>query len=580
MPLIRALWKNYVHTSQCMNRIYLLFFVSAVLLAACAQQITPTGGEKDTSPPKILKSIPTDKALNYKGKGWFFEFDEYVNVSGAQKELIVTPPLKYPVDFNLRGKGLSIEWRDTLLDQTTYLFQFGDGIVDVNEGNPLDSNIFVFSTGDYLDSFYMEGKVIDALTLKPVEDVWVMLYVQNDDSLPYKELPRYFAKTDESGSYRLNYLAKGDYKVFALKPVNGGYLYDQPDESIAFLERMFAANSPMDSTAIALPELRLFAEEDTLQYLADYEQIQNRGLTFKFNQPAEELQINEINGQNIADWDSVWSDRRDSLAFWFPAPWDYDSLHLEVVTAAFRDTVYLRKPQQRNKGKARGKQDEVEQLALSVPSTSKVLHFKPFVLSSETPLAEVDWSDALLVEAGDTMELATYVGLEDSKVIIDYPWKQGEKYKIFIPDSALTDRFGLTNDTLNYALMASKDEEFGSFQLNFQLPDSGHAYLIQLQKSDGKALQEDLVSAKGSLVYSHLKTGSYKLKLFFDQNNNGKWDTGNYLKHDQPERVAFYDQTIELRSNWITEIDWLFTDGLLDGSSEEQEPENESKEKR
>lgn len=551
-------WRKYVHTLANVIRKLFYSILLLTLAASCAQQGTISGGEKDTTPPRILESSPQNGALNFTGNEWFFEFDEYVRVAGAQKELLVTPPLKYPVEFKMRGKKVTLVWQDTLLEETTYMFQFGDGIVDVNESNPLDSNVYVFSTGDYLDSFYLNGRVIDAFTLKPMEDIWVMLYPEDQDSLPYKKLPRYFARTDENGRYSLRYLAEGTYKVFALQPVNNGYLYDQPDEAIAFLQGMYSSRSPADSTAEDLEDLRLFLEEDTLQYIADYEQVGNRGLSFQFNRPAEKWSIEEINGQDISRWDSIWNDERDSLVYWFAEPWDYDSLHLSVDLDGFLDTLYLRKPSTGNKGKERGKQQVEERLKLQASSTVKIAHYKTFSLNSETPLRNFNWVDALLIEAQDSMELAPYVVVEDRRVIIDYPWKQGEKYRFFIPDSAITDRFGLTNDTLKYNLTATKVEDFGTFQLNYNLPEQGHPYLLQLQQSDGKVLQEDQVQPTGTITYEYLKTGSYKLKILFDENGNGKWDTGNYLRGEQPEEVAFFDQAIDLRSNWVTEIDWDF----------------------
>lgn len=574
MKLIKLLSRKYVHTLAHVFSRFIFFAITLVILASCAQQGQITGGEKDVTPPRILESAPQNKALNFTGNEWYFEFDEYVRVAGAQKELLVTPPLKYPVEFKMRGRKVTVVWQDTLLEETTYMFQFGDGIVDVNEGNPLDSNVFVFSTGDYLDSFSLRGKVIDAFTLKPVEDIWVMLYAENLDSLPYKELPRYFARTDEDGRYELRYLAQGNYKVFALQAVNGGYLYDQPDEAIAFLDSLWPAFSPVDSTAIDLQDLRLFTEEDTLQYIADYEQIGNRGLSFQFNRPADAFELIEINGQEILNWDAIWNTKRDSLVYWFPEPWNYDSLHLAIQLDDFMDTLYLRKPSTGNKGKGRGKQQEEERLKLAPSSTARILHFKPFSLTSQTPLAAFDWTDALLVEAKDSMELAEYVRTEDRKILIDYPWKQGENYRVFIPDSAVTDRFGLTNDTLKFSLIASKVEDFGTFKLNYQLPEHGHDYILQLQQNDGKLVQENVVKASGSITYEYLKTGAYKLKLLYDENNNGKWDTGNYLRGEQPEQVAFFDQAIDLRSNWVTEIDWDFR-----GTDAEQENEDSQESK-
>ena len=52
---------------------------------------------------------------------------------------------------------------DTLQENTTYSFNFGQSIVDFNEGNPNDYLSYVMSTGPFIDSLQMAGIVDDAL---------------------------------------------------------------------------------------------------------------------------------------------------------------------------------------------------------------------------------------------------------------------------------------------------------------------------------------------------------------------------------------------------------------------------------
>ncbi|MEX2597784.1 MAG: Ig-like domain-containing protein [Salibacteraceae bacterium] len=527
-----------------------------VVMVSCAQQRTPMGGPVDDTPPQILESNPQNEALNYKGKQIYFQFDEFVRVAAATKELVVTPPLKYPVTFKMKGKKVYVNWTDTLADETTYMFQFGEGIVDVNESNPLDSNVFVFSTGDYLDSMQFDGLVIDGFSLKPLENVWVMLYPEDIDSLPYNELPRYFAKTDKAGRYSLRYISPGEYKVFALKPVNSGYLFDQPDEEIGYLKGMYEARNPRDTNATDLPEIKLFLQEDTLQFIKENKQIQNKGLTFEFNRPVEMLQLKELSGMDISFWESTWNSFNDSVVYWFDQPLDYDSLKLEIKVEGFIDTLFLRKPSTSRKGIRRGS-SEAERIVVKPSSTTKLPHFKPFWLSVSTPLAETDFSNALLIEEKDTLPMGDLVELEGNKIKLDYKWKQETKYRFFIPDSSLFDRFGTTNDTLLLNLTSTKKEDFGILKISYQLPEVEHGFIWQLQSKDGKLIKEDLVSREGVLNYEFLNTGQYKVKLIFDENDNSRWDPGNYLKDIQPENVVFYEEAIDVRSNWVTELEWI-----------------------
>jgi hypothetical protein len=530
----------------------------ALILAGCAQQVTPTGGDRDMDAPRILSAKPDNESTNMLDNKIILEFDEYVALKNANQELIVSPPLKYPVEFKMKNKKLQISWRDTLLENTTYLFQFGKGIADVNENNVLDSNIFVFSTGPYLDSFEVSGKVIDAFDLKPLEEVWVMLYDADIDSLPLTELPRYFSKTDASGNFYLKYLRPGNYKIFALSGKNGGYLYDAPGEGIAFLEGMISATNPSDSiakdTAYAL---KLFVEEDSIQYVKSFVQVGNTGLIVEFNRAVEGMVISELTGiEDVKSWTESWSLDHDSVTYWFEKPNEYDSLKLRVEIGDFSDTIFFRKPSGKM-GRAKGGKGGNESKGLTLSSSgARQLHYKPMRMVSKTPLASMDKPEEFVfIEDKDTIDVAPYIKKEFYALVLDYPWKQSSKYKLIIPDSLVADRFGVQNDSLIFSFVASRKEDFGQLYFSHSLPELGHKFIWQLMKGDD-VVDERIVEAKGKVKYEYLPTGSYRVRLLYDANDNGQWDTGYYKGKRQPEIVKYFHEAIDVRSNWATEIEW------------------------
>ena len=537
------------------NSIYLL--VVAAICASCAKQLKPTGGDIDEVPPKILASAPANEAVNFKEPEISFEFDEYIKLQAASQELVVSPPLKYPVDFKLKGKKLTISWKDTLIENTTYLFHFGEGIVDLNEGNPLDSNVFVFSTGPYLDSFSLRGNVIDAFTLKAVKDVWVMLYSQNDDSLPYLELPRYFAKTNEQGFYELKYLSPGVYKVFALFEEGSGYLYDAPSEHIGFLEGMVTSVNANDtSVKDSLYSIKLFTEIDSTQYILGIEQLGKNGLKIQFNATVDQYLIEELTGvSDVENWSPIWNKSRDTLTFWFDAPIAYDSLRLRIVADNFSDTLLLREPKSK---KARGKMgaQKSDESNISLSSKGVVNHYGQRKIKSLTPISKVRSMESLLLKEGsDTIDLTDFFSYNDSNLVIDYKWKEGQNYSLLIPDSCVYDRFGTSHDTLNFSMNTTRQEDFGSLKISYKLPDFGYPYLWQLKMGE-KVVDERSIQSNGDIIYRYLTTGEYSVKLLHDANANGIWDTGYYPGKRQPEKVSFYNEKIEIRSNWETEVEW------------------------
>ena len=186
-----------------LQRVLVVLFIIASI-ASCANRGTPTGGEKDTEPPVILKSEPENFSTNFKGDEIKIYFDEYVKIKDLRKQLIISPPMDTdPTIIPMGGasKYISIKIKDTLEPNTTYAFNFGESIVDNNEENPYPYYRYVFSTGDSIDSLSVKGYLEDALLEQPDEFITVMLYEVDStysDSIVFKDKPRYVTNTLDS----------------------------------------------------------------------------------------------------------------------------------------------------------------------------------------------------------------------------------------------------------------------------------------------------------------------------------------------------------------------------------------------
>lgn len=236
-----------------------LFYVLFVTGSGCAQIGSPVGGPRDSLPPVLLNSNPANRALNFKGNRIVLTFDEYVQLTDLQKNLLVspTPKINPVVDFKL--KTVSIKLRDTLQPNTTYNIQLGNAIEDINEGNPYRDYSYVFSTGTYIDSFQFRGNVLLAETGKADSTLQVYLYNSLGDSAVYKEKPRYIARIDSSGNFLFNHLAGGVYNVFALKDESGQKMYNNPTQLFAFADSTVTISA--EEKAV---KLFAFAEEKGL----------------------------------------------------------------------------------------------------------------------------------------------------------------------------------------------------------------------------------------------------------------------------------------------------------------------------
>ena len=232
-----------------------------IFLWQCARIGTPTGGDKDITPPKVLKITPPSGTTNFTGNRIRIYFDELVTLKDVRKQLIISPPLNYFPDISPAGnaaKYLDIKITDTLKPNTTYTFNFGKSIQDNNEGNPLNFFSYVFSTGNTIDSLSVKGKIKDAIAAKPDNFVNVMLYEVSEkfsDSIIYKEKPTYIVNTlDSLDTFEIKNVRAGKYMLVAMKDKASNYLFDQKQDKIGFNPHFIEV--PIDT----IYEISLFKE--------------------------------------------------------------------------------------------------------------------------------------------------------------------------------------------------------------------------------------------------------------------------------------------------------------------------------
>ena len=258
-----------------MQKIYfiVLFIVFSLLLTitGCAKRGTISGGLKDTIAPKIIGSSPENYKTNFTGKEIKIVFNELIKVKDITKQLIISPPMKTApiiVPQGSASKFISINIKDTLQENTTYSFNFGQSITDNNEGNPYSQFKYVFSTGSYIDSLTVVGKIKDAYNQKPDNFVSVMLYDAQTfkDSTVYKETPLYVTNTlDSLKVFALENLKEGSYYVVAMKDKNGNNKFDPKSDKIGFLKEPIKTPSEIAYQLELFKEIEVFKAEKPIQ---------------------------------------------------------------------------------------------------------------------------------------------------------------------------------------------------------------------------------------------------------------------------------------------------------------------------
>src|SRR6186713_243089 len=213
-----------------MKRILLCFLIiisilKIVFLSGCANMIPPSGGDRDSLPPLLLKASSPDSSKNFKTKTITFTFDEYIEQpQEIFKNLLVSPTPSIAPTVESKLRTLTVKIKDTLEPNTTYYYNFGDAIKDVNEGNVMHNFSYIFTTGNTFDSLQLSGKVLLAQTGGIDSTLFVMLFKSGVDSAVRKERPRYIARVDGKGNFRFLYLPSGTYYIYVM---NEGKRYSE-----------------------------------------------------------------------------------------------------------------------------------------------------------------------------------------------------------------------------------------------------------------------------------------------------------------------------------------------------------------
>lgn len=524
------------------QRLTVLVLLATLFNYSCARVGRPTGGIKDILPPVTISASPDFNSLNFKEKKIKISFNEYIKFKDLNKQLVISPPMTYTPIITPMGypsKYITIKIKDTLKENTTYTFNFGNAIIDNAEGNPLKKFKYLFSTGKFIDSSRVKGVVHDAFLQKTKQNIIVMLYAADStfyDSIVYKKKPNYVTNTLDSIGFDISNIKNGKYYLYALDDKNNNLLFNPKDEKIAFIKE--SIDVIKDSTF----QLNLFKE------------IPNFNIT-NISQASKNHIIIGYEGQLKASIDEVLNKSEQSLNFISYKDKKTDSIHIwhkDVDTDSIfvkikkQDTIITRHIRLRSK--------EIDSLQLK-KSIESTLHLNDSLyIVSNTPLSKINDQLIKLVKKDSTeVSFTVFHKKLSNRFLIDFNKDEKSEYSLKILPNAITDFFGSKNDSLHFKFNTKKKEYYGSLTISLK-NNNKTALILQLLTEKGALLKTVFVGDNKLVNFDFLKPNKYKVRVIFDKNNNNKWDSGNLLKQVQPEEVLYYPKVIEVRSNWsITE---------------------------
>lgn len=582
---------------------YIFIIIAAAVMYSCANIGNPSGGPIDKTPPIFMRSNPTPNAVNVKDRKIEIFFDEIVTLKDPSTKIIVSPAQTEMPRMSALGRKVTVELVDSLLPNTTYTIDFSNSIQDNNEGNAIDNFAFAFSTGSVIDSMRVSGYVLDSRTLEPMQSVVVGLQSNLADSAFHKEKLQRVALTNDRGQFTIRNVSPGSYHIFALKDLDRDYKFGNPTEDIAFLDSiivpsigsreaadtvyndLYEIDTIMRATRPAyFPNdilLSMFNEDRKSQYLANNLRVDSTRISLTFAAASDTLPSLSIVGRN--DVPDQWytlerSQTNDTLTYWIRPPHLVSADTLMVATTYLRTdtasnlswgTDTLKFTFQRQKAKKKKKNEETDSLEqirfmeLHPLANGTQEVYAPLLLQTGTPIERYS-REAFHLQRKLQNDTTFYpaeiksIALRDSTLsrrdlMLKVDWEPGAAYTLAVDSLAMTDIYGLQTKPLKVDFNVRKMEEYGN--IVFNIPAVRDSAIVELlDGTDKVVLHTPVKNHRAELL--NLQPGKYYARLFIDRNGNGKYDTGNYDMHLQPEETVYYPGAINLKKNWDVEQMW------------------------
>lgn len=528
-----------------MSRLRLVFVILfiAVLLYSCAKIGSPDGGPRDVLPPEYVSSSPENYSILFDKEEIKIQFNEFVKLKNPQQQIIFSPPIIPKPEISpmsLASKEIKIKLLlDSLKQNTTYTINFGQSIEDNNEGNPLAFFKYVFSTGNYIDSLKLKGQINDMFHRDAPEFTSIMLFEKDStysDSVVFYKTPTYIAYAqDSTHAFSIENMKAGTYKLIALEDKNSDYKFNPGREKIGFVDGF--VKLPTDQTYM----LNLFNTNKDFKPTRPKQVSKNR-LIFGYNGVLDSTDYAIKLLTKAPDTLKTLITKRqqaDTLDFWLKPYFENDSLLFAFRHHNQTDTLVVKT-----------KDLPADSLLLETKPKSTIEFKEKFYIKANLPLVKFDNEQVKLIDADSTeIDFISKLNTYRNQVEIAFEKEEATQYKMTILPEAIKDFFGNTNDTISVSLKTKSRADYSLLDLTINNLNRYPA-IVQLVDDKENIEKSIILQNTNQHTFEYVKPGDYYIKIIYDDNANGVWDSGDYLKHIQPEEVIHLKLNNTLKANW------------------------------
>ncbi len=520
--------------------IFTIGFYQFFLVGGCASQKTIEGGPRDSIAPQVLKMVPENLTTNFKSETIVIQFDEYFKLNDQFREFSVSPDMERLPILKIKKRALEVSFQDTLEKNTTYTLNFGKSIADINENNILKNFTYVFSTGPKLDSLSISGKVVDALSGKPILDALAFIVPINRDTIIGKTKPSIYTMTDSAGLFTMKNLREDTYKVYALFEKTGDKIYQQNSDEIGFIKDSIVLKSDVKDLLV-----KVFKEDPQEFRIIDRKISPDGTILINWNQKLQKPAVVITEPANLdAAKQFQFSKTNDSVRVWLN-DMSFDSTKVSIMEAGkLLQTVRL----------TRGKKDTYQRNMMPADNLEggQLNPNRPLRITFPSPVTAIDRTKIELLE--DSVAVTDFQLVKDPvdflSYMIQYDWDRGTDYEMTFNPGSITGMFNSKNKEFKKSFELASADDFGTLQLTIKVPEPNKSYILQVTNEQGNIISQHPVQRDTSLTFNNYRAGKYYTRVVYDRNGNGIWDTGRVSLQLMPEQIYNEPKELSIRANW------------------------------
>ena len=530
---------------------FLFLFLISIVLFSCARVGSPVGGSKDTLAPNFLGSNLDSARINVPTnlKELRLDFDEYITLKEIQKNLNISPPIqkiKRILPSSLGNKFILIQWDDSLQANTTYNFNFGNAIADLNEGNVLPYFNYAFSTGDKLDELYISGEVKDGFTKTDEEAATKKNYIvglyKASDSVDYRKKPYYLTKADADGYYELNYLSPGTYRIVAFDDENQNSVMELGKEAVAFRKEPVLLDKSISGLNLSVYPTKKAVKQTEIKEIPG-------GILMLFEGKPTKVEVLSVTDK-LNDYKVTHQPKSDSVNVWFDAKKlnlgqdQMERIQLSYDADGKKDTVQYSY-----------RYNKTNELTISNAKSNLFAPNQDFVISANMPVEKIQPEKWTLKSDSITRDFTAKISETNPKqIIVSSAFEVGKKYQLTVPKNTVSSFYEVLPKSYQFNFEIDKAENYGSFTLNLENKPAQKFWLQFLSEKNEIAFQRFTDAAQNK--FTEIKPGKYTIRILVDNNGNGFWDEADFVNETSAEDVYLFPKTIEIRPLWENVETW------------------------